>query len=88
MYYNQSKRNFKRYNESKSGIHRKNWENLKMNKCPDCGKSLTDAYCQSIDQFRCPCGFVISQLRYKEIVSNMNAQSIEDNYGKEGDYNG
>jgi len=55
------------------------WNNLKLNKCPKCGRNLRfqvgmPNYCF------CICGFKISSKRFKEIVSNKVSQSIENHY--------
>lgn len=46
------------------------WFNLKNNKCPQCSKALYG--------YSCPCGFRISEKRWKEIVADMNQKDHED----------
>ena len=51
------------------------WFNLKRNKCPSCGKDLTDKIDGNF--FRCPCGFKISFRRFKEITSSQTTQDLD-----------
>lgn len=60
------------------------WQNLKNNKCPQCNKNfLKGLKVESNMQpalFIHPCGFQIREQRYKEIVSDMVSEGLEDNY--------
>lgn len=50
------------------------WQNLKNNKCPQCGKDVIKYpfnYTPFNDMLEHPCGFKISQKRFSEIVSGM-----------------
>lgn len=55
------------------------WFNLKDNKCPKCGKDFTKGletynFLENTIEIKVlshPCGFKISEQRYKEIVSSM-----------------
>jgi len=53
------------------------WENLKENKCPECGKPLDwDAQ----GKLFCPvrgCGFAINQQRFAEIVASQVNAGLE-----------
>jgi hypothetical protein len=54
------------------------WNNLRLNKCPKCSKDLSDKLVGNF--FHCPCGFMISVRRFKEIVSNKTGGKIEEHY--------
>jgi len=60
------------------------WNNLKSNKCPQCGKafSLNNVY-TATQLIVCPCGFRISFKRFKEIVNNKVIKQIEEHYRPE-----
>lgn len=62
------------------------WNNLKENKCPQCGKSLVNAWNPSKNMFVCLCGFMIGQKRFKEIVSGQIKRKIEEGYGSVKDW--
>ena len=59
-----------------------NWYNLKKNKCPKCSKDFV----KDLDVFENPvtiqrifkhkCGFIISELRYSEIVTSQNNKTL------------
>lgn len=51
------------------------WKLLKSNKCPQCSKNLDDY--SNNEYLKCPCGFLISWKRFKEIVGSMVEQDIE-----------
>lgn len=47
------------------------WENLKLNKCPSCGKDLAKGFFDAArDLIICKCGFRITQVKMATIVSN------------------
>ena len=60
-----------------------NWNNLKQNKCPKCGKIFySDSFlnpgiieCKTIG-----CDFKIREKRMSEIINNMVTEQIEENY--------
>ncbi len=57
------------------------WKNLQQNKCPNCSRSLLDAYDTATDMFVCrgkDCDFKITQQRFKEIVADKNFKGIQD----------
>ena len=56
------------------------WENLRRNKCPKCSKDLAKSINIKTMIFECPCGFKISQKRYKEIVTNTFKPRFEKHY--------
>jgi len=49
------------------------WFNLKNNKCPQCNKDFFDFKPTFI---KCPCGFVISNKRFNEIVNDQVTGTI------------
>lgn len=53
-----------------------NWNNLKKNKCPKCGKDLADKLIG--DYFHCGCGFVISAKKFRELVNKVGYGSRFD----------
>lgn len=59
------------------------WFNLKQNKCPDCNKdftrNLTTYPLEGNQMLAHNCGFKISEQRYKEIVSGMVNDELEEN---------
>ncbi len=52
-----------------------NWSNLKKNKCPKCEVDLSDKFDGKF--FHCTCGFMISNRRFREIVSNQISKDID-----------
>ena len=64
------------------------WFNLKKNKCPKCSKNIYSGLggLQSIDGIlRHPCGFSISEKKFKKIVTSMVDQEIEENVKEKSD---
>lgn len=53
------------------------WFNLKKNKCPSCGKDLTSSFDATSNLFKCPCGFTISTMKMKQIISNMVTKDLD-----------
>ena len=48
-----------------------NWNNLKLNKCPQCNKDFMHGLDLSIrGMMKHSCGFMIRESRYSQIVSN------------------
>ena len=63
-----------------------NWFNLKKNKCPQCNKDFMKGLVVreriGIDKIKLmlhPCGFSITEQKYKEIVSNMVTKENNNN---------
>ena len=56
-----------------------NCYNLKKNKCPQCNKDFLIGMTVRSNIFHHKCGFVISELRYKEITMSMNADDVIKN---------
>ena len=56
------------------------WNNLQRNKCPQCGKDLYDALVDNM--FKCPCGFVISLTKYKELVNKMVSEDLDKEFNE------
>lgn len=58
---------------------RLNWNNLKRNRCPKCGKEL--AWHMGVEPinttYECLCGFRISERKYRKIVSGIVESEIE-----------
>jgi len=57
------------------------WNNLKQNKCPKCSKDLArhddlHVYCGN-------CDFLISNKRFKEIITSQVERTIENHYRPE-----
>ena len=57
------------------------WENLKKNKCPQCNKDFLKGLKTipvSGEQLMLhPCGFKITEQRYKEVVSSMVSKELK-----------
>lgn len=47
------------------------WSNLKINKCPQCNKDISNGLNFNTRMMECPCGFKISLTRFQEIVGSM-----------------
>lgn len=64
------------------------WDNLKINKCPQCNKDFMKGVTLSFDHQMMAhnCGFQIGQRRYKEIVNNMVTQSLKENEQTKREY--
>ena len=65
-----------------------NWKNLKQNKCPKCSKVFGVLSIQTSGMIICgnslpQCNFIISEKRFREIVSSMITQEIEEQLDKE-----
>ena len=67
------------------------WNNLKLNKCPKCGKDLQwaptsrDGLTPAKEMHKksfsyCSCGFTISDKRMKEIITSQVDRTIESHY--------
>ncbi len=60
-----------------------NWFNLKKNVCPKCNKDFMEGLMtyptDSGQTLAHPCGFKISEQRFKEIVSGMVDGELENN---------
>ena len=52
------------------------WDRLKKNLCPQCGRSLIDQYDPSIQMFKCICGFMIGAKRFKDIVNKQITEEL------------
>lgn len=60
-----------------------NWNNLKKNKCPQCGKDTAiDApynYSPATEMFEHKCGFKIGVEKYRAIVNDRVSKKVEQN---------
>ena len=55
-----------------------NWNNLKLNKCPQCNKDFMHGLDLSIrGMMKHSCGFMIRESRYTQIVSNQINRDLE-----------
>jgi hypothetical protein len=54
------------------------WYLLKQNKCPQCGDDFDINNVNSNLMIWCPCGFRISEDRYKQIVTEMVNKEIDN----------
>lgn len=54
-----------------------NWFNLKRNKCPKCSdpKGLLAYYNEHTKNFNCPCGFKISEVKFKAMIQDFERRS-------------
>lgn len=63
------------------------WNNLRRNKCPMCNAGLTHDPIGEI--FKCDnifhCGYVITGMRFKELVGKMNKEAIDTPVYRQGE---
>ena len=69
-----------------------NWNNLKENKCPKCGKNFNSMSFQEKGMIKCfnpeqMCDFRVREFRYNQIVSNQITQDLERKYEEEYERN-
>lgn len=57
-----------------------NWNKLKENRCPGCGRDLTYNYNPHIRLFECMCGFKIGANKFKEIVNKQIDKTLKERY--------
>lgn len=56
------------------------WDNLKVNKCPQCNKSIASAKYDPVKKMiMCKCGFKITENKMAEIVSSKVNKELEEN---------
>lgn len=60
------------------GVRQMNWQNLKINKCPKCDKSLISNFWTMYGMIHHKCGFKISEKRYQQIVSSQVNEELEE----------
>lgn len=59
------------------------WSNLLKNLCPNCGSDLADAQFNMFSKFfRCKCGFMIRESKFKKVITDMKTRELEKNYQK------
>ena len=54
------------------------WDNLKENRCPQCGKDFTEVAILSHGMVTCRCGFKITDKRMAEIVNDKIDLELKD----------
>lgn len=65
-----------------------NWNNLKLNKCPNCGKEfgalnfMTPGYITCVNSFK-NCTFKISEKRCREIITSKITAELEQKWNQE-----
>lgn len=64
------------------------WNNLKVNKCPQCNQEWAKFATYTPTMIECKCGFKIRQSRVKEIVEKMLNKDLEVDYTQGYDYVG
>jgi hypothetical protein len=71
-----------------------NWENLRRNKCPKCGKAIMQGlYAEPSPSIKDrwlnhPCGFSIRESRYAEIVADRTSRIIDEENEKQKENRG
>lgn len=59
------------------------WQNLKLNKCPNCGKDFGKSAGFSAIMIECSCGFKIGFKRMEQIISSQITKDLEEKWDQE-----